>query len=197
MGLLRSLLYQVLRTCLILVPVILPDAWAMTYSALIKRTSYHMPQLLTQKRFMVAFRALIHQTRLPLKLGFLVDRLDEFEGSEGSHQEMADLFKEITQARNVKACLSSRPWVVFSESFKDCPNLRLQDLTRPDITRYVNGKFGKSEAFGTLRKRESEAAHELITEVIEKADGVFLWVQIVVASLLKGIQNRDDMVILH
>jgi hypothetical protein len=110
---------------------------------------------------------------------------------------MADLFKEITRTRNVKACLYSRPWVVFSESFKDCPNVRLQDLTRPDITRYVNGKFGKSEAFGTLRKREPEAAHEIITEVIEKADGVFLWVQIVVASLMRGIQNRDDMGILH
>jgi hypothetical protein len=36
MGLLRSLLYQVLRTCPNLIPVILPDAWSMTYSALIK-----------------------------------------------------------------------------------------------------------------------------------------------------------------
>jgi predicted ATPase len=34
-GLLRSLLYQVLRTCPKLVAVILPDAWAMTYSAFI------------------------------------------------------------------------------------------------------------------------------------------------------------------
>jgi hypothetical protein len=156
-----------------------------------------MAELLTQKRLMVALRALIHQTRIPLKLCFLVDGLDEFEGSECSHQEMADLFKEITQAHNVKVCLSSRPWVVFSESFKGCPNLRLQDMTRPDITRYVNGKFGKSEAFCTLRNREPEAAHELLTEVIEKADGVFLWVQIVVVSLLRGIQNRDDMEILH
>jgi hypothetical protein len=156
-----------------------------------------MAQLLTQKRLMGAFRALIHQTMVPLKLCFWVDGLDEFEGSEGSHQAMADLFKEITQARNVKVCLSSRPWVVFSESFKNCPTLRLQDLTRPDITRYVNGNFEKSEAFDTLRKREPEAAHELITEVIDKAEGVFLWVQIVVMSVLKGIQNRDDLGILH
>jgi hypothetical protein len=197
MGLIRSLLYQVLRTCPNLIPVILPDAWAMTYSALIHHTSYHMAELLTQKRLMVAFRALIHQTRIPLKLCFLVDGLDEFEGSESSHQEMADLFKEITKVHNVKVCLSSRPWVVFSDSFKGCPNLRLQDLTRLDITRYVNGKFGKSQAFCTLKSQEPEAAHELTTEIIEKADGVFLWVQIVVSSLLRGIQNRDDMEILH
>lgn len=86
--------------------------------------------------------------------------------------------------------------VVFSDSFKNCPFLKLQDLTRPDITSYVNGKFAKSEAFGTVRTRPSEANDELLTEIIEKADGVFLWVQIVVASLLKGIRNRDDIGIL-
>jgi hypothetical protein len=143
---------------------------------------------------MTAFKAVVHQKSVPLKLCFLVDGLDEFDGS---HEDIANIFKEMAEVRDVKVCLSSRPLVAFSSSFEGCPSLRLQDLTRPDITKYVNGKFGRSQAFNSLLIREPISTPELLTEIIEKADGVFLWVQIVVQSLLKGVQNRDDISILH
>ncbi|CZR69246.1 uncharacterized protein PAC_19146 [Phialocephala subalpina] len=193
-GLLRSLLFQVLSHNPELVSIAFPDIWATTYSGLINDTSLEFDHIFTLGRLITAFRAIIHQNSVPMKLCFLVDGLDEFDGS---HEEMANLFKDVATAKNVKVCLSSRPWVVFSESFKNCPSLRLQDLTRPDITSYVNGKFGQSEAFCSLLLREPQSAPELLTEIIDKADGVFLWVQIVVNSLLKGVQNRDEITILH
>jgi hypothetical protein len=39
---------------------------------------------------------------------------------------------------SIKICLSGRPWPVFEDAFKSCPSLRLQDLTRKDITLYVD-----------------------------------------------------------
>jgi len=36
-----------------------------------------------------------------------------------------------------------------------------------------------------------------IHEIVEKADGVFLWVVLVVRSLLNGIRNRDDVLVLQ
>jgi hypothetical protein len=36
-----------------------------------------------------------------------------------------------------------------------------------------------------------------VDEIVEKADGVFLWVRIVVKSLLEGLRNRDDIAILR
>jgi hypothetical protein len=36
-------------------------------------------------------------------------------------------------------------------------------------------------------------ARDLIMEVVTKADGVFLWVSLVVESLLKGLGNRDEI----
>jgi len=143
---------------------------------------------------MAAFKAIVHQTNIPLKICFLVDGLDEFDGL---HEDIANVFKDMTEACDVKVCLSSRPLVAFSNSFKDCPSLRLQDLTRPDITKYVNGKFGASQAFNSLLTREPISTTELLAEIIDKADGVFLWVHIVVQSLLKGVQNRDEISILH
>jgi hypothetical protein len=36
-------------------------------------------------------------------------------------------------------------------------------------------------------------ARELVTEIVTKASGVFLWVMVVVRSLLQGLRNRDDI----
>ena len=57
--------------------------------------AYHLDTFLTFKKLMASFRALIHQISVSSKLCFLVDGLDEFDGS---HDEMADLFKEITKS---------------------------------------------------------------------------------------------------
>ena len=139
LGLIRSLMWQVLNHYPDLVSIVLPDIWAKKYSNFVNNTlSEHSQQELTLRLLMPGFRTLIRQNRLPLKLCFLVDGLDEFDGNQ---EEIANLFKEITETCDAKVCLSSRPWVVFAESFKDCPFLRLQDLIRPDIAKYVYGKF--------------------------------------------------------
>lgn len=139
---------------------------------------------------MVTLRTLIHQEGIPLKFFFMIDGLDEFDGD---HEELANLFREITKAPHIKMCLSSRPWVVFEGFFGQCPNLRLQNLTFKDIERYVMGKLSHNDAFLKLSTEEPEAAPALTQEIVEKADGVFLWVNIVVRSLLGGIRNRDEL----
>jgi hypothetical protein len=142
------------------------------------------------QQLIVTFRALIHQEGIPLKIFFMIDGLDEFDGD---HEELANLFGAITKAPHIKMCLSSRPWVVFEDFFGQCPNLRLQNLTFKDIERYVMGKLSHNVAFLKLSTEEPEAAPALTQEIVEKADGVFLWVNIVVRSLLGGIRNRDEL----
>lgn len=137
---------------------------------------------------------LMSQTIIPLKVFLLIDGLDEFEGD---HEELAALFHNISNSHNVKVCLSSRPWVIFQETYCSCSSLRLQDLTFNDIKMYVDGRFDSNPAFCRLQKEEPDSADLLRKEVIVRADGVFLWVQIVVKSLLDGIRNRDDIDILR
>ncbi|KAH8773149.1 hypothetical protein F5882DRAFT_172327 [Hyaloscypha sp. PMI_1271] len=55
------------------------------------------------------------------------------------------------------------------------------------------GKLSHNVAFLKLLTEEPEAAPALTQEIVEKADGVFLWVNIVVRSLLGGIRNRDEL----
>ena len=105
---------------------------------------------------------------------------------------MGELFKELTDSTHIKVCLSSRPWVVFEDIFNNCPNLKLQNLTHRDIEQYVRDKFNRNSAFLKLTSKEPVAAPALLEEIVKKADSVFLWVKLVVRSLLQGIRNRDD-----
>jgi hypothetical protein len=120
---------------------------------------------------MIAFRNLVRQDIVQIKMCFFVDGLDEFEGN---YEEIAGLFKSITSPR-VKVCLSGRPLLVFEDAFGLSPKLRLQDLTRQDIRRFVNEKLELHPRFRLLMEDRPRDARDLIMEVVTKADGVFLW----------------------
>jgi hypothetical protein len=50
-----------------------------------------------------------------------------------------------------------------------------------------------SDPYRRLAARDPEEALALGKEIVEKADGGFLWVKLVVDSLLSGIRNRDEI----
>jgi len=191
-GLLRALLYQIISKYPDLSPIVLPALWAHLYSKAISPSSKSEEPMdsWSIRQLMTAFTTLIRQKSIPIKLFFLIDGLDEFEGD---HEELARLFQDISSHQNVKVCLSSRPWVVFEHIFDGCPSLRLQHLTYPDIEHYVQDKLMGNSFFQRLERNEPDRAPALVQEIVDKADGVFLWVKLVVNSLLNGIRNNDEM----
>jgi len=191
-GLLRALLFQVLKSYPDLSPIILPVLWAKLYSKAVSQPGKNEESMDSWpvRQLMTAFRALIHQKSVSLKICFLIDGLDEFDGD---HEEIARLFQEISSFADIKVCLSSRPWVVFERLFENCPSLRLQYLTYRDIERYVQDNLMENAFFRQLARENPEDAPALVQEIVDKADGVFLWVKLVVRSLLNGIRNRDEM----
>jgi hypothetical protein len=82
---------------------------------------------------------------------------------------------------------------VFAACFKNCSTLRLQDLTASDIKHFISERFNSDNAFQALSSREPEFAVAVILEIVEKAEGLFLWVRLVVKSLLDGIRNCDTV----
>jgi hypothetical protein len=118
-----------------------------------------------------------------------IDGLDEYNGDP---MDTIQLFQSIAFGK-VKICLSSRPWVEFEESFSEFPKLTLQDLTWNDIQTYVNEEFAGDRRMLTLSKDSPIAASRFVTEIVTKADGVFLWVKLVVRSLLNGLTNGDTI----
>ena len=67
----------------------------------------------------------------------------------------------------------------------------LQDLTYPDIKLFIDSAFNNKPEFVELQKRESGYASELLKDIAQKSSGVFLWVNLVVHSLLAGLVNGD------
>lgn len=137
---------------------------------------------------------LVMQTTVPMKFCLFVDGLDEYDGD---HETIAEFFKSIAALPNVKVCISSRPYLVYEDTFKGSPSLRLQDLTFQDIELYTIEKLQKNSRFQKLAIEEPEQAPILIREIVMKANGVFLWVTLVVDSLLAGLRNRDDLSVLQ
>lgn len=125
-----------------------------------------------------------------LRFLFVIDGLDEFDGDP---KELVDFAITTSKHSNVKVCVASRPWLVFEDAFEKSPSLLLEHLTRQDIYNYVTAKFDVNKHFARLQKREPRGSQSLIRSIVEKASGVFLWVYLVVESLLQGLSNADRM----
>lgn len=124
-----------------------------------------------------------------LKIAIFIDGLDEFDGLD---IDMVRLFSSAADMPGVKVCVSSRPHVTFETAFVRRPSLRLQNLTRDDIRTYIEDRLVKDETIQSLRAREPVETAALVEEITQSADGVFLWVYLVVHGLLEGLNNGDD-----
>jgi hypothetical protein len=190
LGLLRALLFRILKQHPDLIPVILPWLWAKRYSQSLNPFDHHEQESLPLSRLMEAFRLLLKQDMVEMKLCLFIDGLDEYDGD---HSTIAQLFVQIAESPNVKVCLSSRPLLEFDDCFSSFPGLRLQDLTVEDIRKYVNDNLKSSQRYQALSLQEPIEAPALVEEIVSKADGVFLWVKLVVKSLLSGLGKHDDI----
>ncbi|KAM0549877.1 hypothetical protein ACHAPJ_009124 [Fusarium lateritium] len=183
-GLLQTLLYDCLKQLPSAIPIVFPERWE-----LLRLFGKHDPWQLEELE--EALRYLIQGTDLGAKFFIFVDGLDECSGNLSSL--IIFILGLCESSSHVKMCVASRPWAQFEDSFKKHPHLLLQDLTKEDIARYVASNLGANEGFRELAEREPECAKQLRNEIARKAEGVFLWVNLVVASLLAGLTDGDGL----
>ncbi|GLA60993.1 hypothetical protein AtubIFM55763_001921 [Aspergillus tubingensis] len=187
-GLLRSILYQVLRQCPELIRVAFPDQWSQSLSSVtgLAETPFSDPELL--EAFNKVTTAL---ATYKIRFCFFIDGLDEYEGRPA---DIIQLVEHVRSSPNIKTCVSSRPWNEFEYSVgKDNPwKLYIHDLTREDIRIYVEDRLGKHERFRELQLSDDKCPN-LVEAIVDTAQGVFLWVFLVVNSLLDGLTNADTI----
>ncbi|KUJ12838.1 uncharacterized protein LY89DRAFT_699451 [Mollisia scopiformis] len=138
-------------------------------------------------------QALLHDLfiiRRVSELLLFIDGLDEFDGD---CTKLASFVLEHSARPNVKICAASRPWLVFEVAFKQRPSLKLEDLTASDIMLFVGERLRGHSMFNHLESIQPQEAKNLIAEVTGKASGVFLWVRLVISSLLEGLRDGDNM----
>ncbi|PYH85112.1 hypothetical protein BO82DRAFT_429608 [Aspergillus uvarum CBS 121591] len=181
-GLMRHLLVQLLDQEPHLVPVVFPARWK------------HLRQLTTRERIKVtvawdlkelkeALRWFMQHTAGEAKICLFIDGLDEFAGN---HKEVISFLQELVSSlTHLKLCLSSRPLPVFREAFGKNPKLELHDCTRQDMLDYSRDHLSADAQIQSLLSKDPSKASQLVIDIVDRADGVFLWVALAVQSLLR------------
>ena len=136
-GLLRSLLHQLLSLYPESIPAAFPRLWQ-KLSGMTSKERIAMGLEWTGPELTSSFVRLLEPGLFQAKVCFFVDGLDELDGN---HESMIRFFRDLgtgKHASQVKMCLSSRPWQVFERAFaRSVPNLRLQELILGDMTQYA------------------------------------------------------------
>lgn len=190
-GLLRSMLYQVLRRCPVLIQKAFPDHWYPYSSGGLSSGS--SLDFLGISGLLAAFqRVATELTSSKIKLFFLIDGLDEYEGKPN---DMIHLIEFLKSSKQVKICVSSRPWNEFEKIYgqEASRKLYIENLTKQDIESYVRDTLEGDPSYQDLEEEDSQSLN-LVQNIVDAAQGVFLWVFLVVRSLLEGLTNADRIV---
>lgn len=191
-GFCRSVLYQLLSGRPDLIQQVLPAQ----YQAAQNGSSIGAGQA-SKSEFREAFAKLARLTSEESSAAFssprmciFLDGLDELEDA----LDLATFLQDLTRAHpGFKVVLSGRPLNQFVSIFKGTPQIRVQDLTRDDICNYTKSSMKSDAAWCALAYKEEDRAKHLLDEVTLKADGVFLWVALVVKSLKSALEEGDTM----
>jgi hypothetical protein len=190
-GLLQSLLYELLSKCAQLIPVLCPSRWESST----KPNSIRPSSPWSCAELTTAFSRLSNAALANKKFCFFIDGLDEYDDD---HFDLIEIMFNAVKPSRIKICLSSRPWNCFEDAFGQDPQrkLYLQDLTREDIEIYAQAKLTMPRYWPPTGK-DKILYQQLIFDIGDRAQGVFLWVYLVVRSLREGLTDGDDVSMLQ
>lgn len=102
-------------------------------------------------------------------------------------REIVNFFvDELSQRPGLKLCVSSREITLFEENFATFPRIRMHKHTQNDIKAYCSSALSP-RILGRVRE-------ELINNIVEQSDGVFLWVELVTKQINSMKENDGEMV---
>ncbi|KIV80590.1 hypothetical protein PV11_08081 [Exophiala sideris] len=180
-GLLRSILYQLGSTYTTIAQVIEDQHKARQNS---------VRDVWTDDELLRLFDHVKREARVDRSLVLFLDALDEFNGYP---ETMADFLSGLSTGSNdtsildIRICFSSRPWDAFSERFHMCSGFKLQDWTMPDIAHYTSTRLEQILAAPPSSNSASSRniGVEMKAYIQSRAQGVFLWVTMVLNELEK------------
>jgi hypothetical protein len=186
-GFMRSLLHQLLQATRKMIPWTFPDMWLKYQDT---KTRVREPIEWSGELLRGSLQRLLKLYAGRVKICFFIDGLDELEGDQVA---LVDLLRSMVHSspEDFKACVSSRPWKVFEDAFVDVPQLRLQDLTRKDIWRFVGDSLDGAPTVRRILKQDEEGADDLKIRITDSSDGVFLWATLAVKNLIEHAVSTD------
>lgn len=204
-GMIRSILYQILKERRDLVPVafptfmgdMLPTSETINIWTTLSNALFSMLNHLQDSKVCLFIDGLDEYRMIDKMHCYTEEQLDlTYDGNnedetwglsdwivEG-HEQIADFAIRLKNLSNVKVCLSSRELNIFELKFREFPRIQVHQHTAGAIKRYCEGRL--AEDAHDLADRE-----EFVSSITDKSRGVFLWVQIVITMLVDGCRNGD------
>ena len=134
-------------------------------------------------------RIVDHFLREPgTKFILFIDGLDEIDNDDELFK-ILQMLKLGGESPQVRLCVSSRPeWIILQE-LKDYPTICLQDLTKKSMMR-----FSQSILIPVMTRRgwHSEEQADFCRRLVEKADGIFLWLVLTTRIIRRSILEKGD-----
>ncbi|KAL9488601.1 hypothetical protein ACSS6W_000878 [Trichoderma asperelloides] len=120
---------------------------------------------------------------------FLIDGVDEAIEAE----EILKFLASCVTLRNTKWCISSRGEEVFQQAFSKYNGLKLHEYTRDDMRDFARKEIHYSlENIQGYDKNYSEHFLEILQySLVNKAEGVYLWLVIALESIKRGLRHND------
>lgn len=181
-GFLRSILFQVLSQCPELIDSVFPHRQTNEVDAVEFRLS----------ELEGAFERLLNlQIDDDYCFFCLIDGLDEHQGDNLSHQNLASQLVSWAALANVKIMCSARPYTVFIEAFRESGDvIEFHNLTRSDIANFAETKFTESLTKPNFQEARRNCL-SLVEDITENAQGIFLWAFMVVRTLINQVLDQD------
>ncbi|KAL8753628.1 MAG: hypothetical protein Q9199_004918, partial [Rusavskia elegans] len=192
-GLLRSLLYQIATQWPALANLVASPT-GRSKDAIEASRSWTPLTTWTDHGLMSLLNRFLNEKPASISLCAFVDGLDEFVGDEEYLLHMIELFNNSSRC---KICVSSRPEQAFRQEFRLCSQLRVQDLNREDIERTAVGKLEPSLQRHSVLPIPEDDVRYLIEALVERASGVFLWLDLMTKDLIRGSRDGDTLEELH
>lgn len=188
-GLYRSLLFQALSQC----PELAAEVFPVQYrrmKASVGDTMVEKIQHFDEDLIEEGFKLLLDRASTGgYRLCFFIDGLDECEGNRLQHEDLEKMLQNWINSGTLKICVSSRPYSEFIRPLNHPGNrlIQLHELNGSDIRAYCLNRL-TDDIDG--RKR-SDLCRCLVYIVVKHAQGVFLWVHLVIDLLLVGFRQGD------
>lgn len=139
-----------------------------------------------------AFARLLQVATLPVAIALIIDGLDEFDAPQSEQIALANMLKEAGTKPHLKVLVSSRPEFAFEVALRGCARIQLDELTANDRRNYVTDSLMSNPLFEAL-KPSVKSRESLITQIVEKSEGIFLWVNIVVSAIQEELYVARDI----
>lgn len=187
-GMMQETLHSILQQHPPLLSVVTP-----LYLELVKSQGTQVPTWDTST-LQTALLNVARVRKPSVRLCLFLDALDEHGGD---NEKLAMLLKEMVSSTDsdtvqIKVCVASREWPVFTKNFGNCPGFAIHEHTVQDISSYVTSRLAPDN-LGSQHLLNSSQLAMIAAQVTEKSSGVFIWVRLVVDQLSKIIQDGTPL----